>query len=156
MTYPPQQPPQDPSQQPQPGQPQYQQYPPPSQPQYQQYPPQNPAFPQQQYGYQPPSSGHPVQLSIQRADQQSRLLALFSIPFFLIRMIAVLPAIIVLYFVLIAFEVVAWIGQWAILFTGSYPEGMHRFGTGVIRWQVRVTAFMFGLTDKYPPFTLQP
>jgi hypothetical protein len=120
------------------------------------YPPPNP--PQQPgYGYySQPEPTFPVQFEIQRADTQSRVLALFSIPFFFVRMIALIPAMIVLYFVMIAFGVVAWIGQWAVLFTGRYPVGMHEFGTGVLRWQTRVSAFMYGLTDRYPPFRLRP
>jgi Domain of unknown function (DUF4389) len=154
--YPPQPPPG--YQQPPPG---YQQQPPPGYPQpygYQQPPAGYPPPPAQQYGnYGPPAgSGHPVQLTIQRADKQSRLLALFSIPFFLVRLIAAIPVLIVLYFVGIAMFIVAWIAQWAILFTGHYPVGMHRFVTGVMRWQVRLNAWILGATDKYPGFTTAP
>jgi hypothetical protein len=39
--------------------------------------------------------------------------------------------------------------------TGSYPEGMFRFVEGVLRWNTRVTAFVFSLTDRYPPFSLK-
>jgi hypothetical protein len=114
------------------------------------------------YGSPPPgypvggNSGHPVQLSIQRAPRQSRVLAFFSLPFFFGRLIMLIPATIVIYFVFIGLYFVAWFAQWAILFTGSYPEGMHRFATGVVRWQVRISAYLLGLTDKYPPFTTQP
>jgi hypothetical protein len=121
------------------------------------YPPPNPPQPPGYgYGYTQPEPAFPVQFEIHRADTQSRALALFSIPFFFVRTIALIPAVFVLYFVMIAFAVVAWIGQWAILFTGRYPAGMHEFGTGVLRWQARVSAFMYGLTDRYPPFRLQP
>lgn len=153
--------PPQPGDQPPYGQPPYGQ-PPYGQPPYGQqgqYPGQQPyqAYPHQStHTYQPPPSDHPVHLSIVRAERQSRLLAGFSIPFFLARYIALIPVIFVLYFVMIAFGVVVWIGQWAILFTGSYPEGMHRFGTGVLRWQTRAGAFLYGLTDRYPPFSTQP
>ncbi|MEP7178240.1 MAG: DUF4389 domain-containing protein, partial [Pseudonocardiales bacterium] len=101
------------------------------------------------------SGGHPVQLSVERAPTQSRVLAFFSIFFFLGRVVMLIPAIFVFYFVAIALAFVAWFGQWGILFTGSYPEGMHRFVTGAIRWQARISAYLYGLTDKYPPFTTE-
>jgi hypothetical protein len=118
--------------------------------------------PPQQYGAAPvgygggPPSGHPVQLSIERAPTQSRVLAFFSIFFFLGRFIMLIPAVFVFNFVSIGLLFVAWFGQWAILFTGSYPEGMHRFASGALRWQARISAYLYGLTDKYPPFSTAP
>ena len=103
-----------------------------------------------------PTSDHPVQLSIARSPSQSRLLAFFSIFYFLGRYVLAIPALIVLIFVGIAAFFVAWIGQWAILFTGRYPEGMHGFVVGYMRWSTRVNAFILGVTDKYPPFRLSP
>jgi hypothetical protein len=97
-----------------------------------------------------------VQLSIERAEHQSRLLALFSLPYFLIRIIALIPVFIVLYIVGIVAVFAAWFGIWGIVFTGHNPAGLHRFCTGVLRWQARASAFALGLTDKYPPFSLQP
>jgi hypothetical protein len=47
--------------------------------------------------------------------------------------------------------VIAW---FAILFTGAYPAALHRFGVGVLRWTVRVEAYLLLLHDAYPPFTL--
>jgi len=105
---------------------------------------------------QPPNSGHPVQLTIQRAESQSRVLAIFTIPFFLVRFIVLIPTFIVLYVMGVAMFVVVIIGIWAIAITGHYPEGMHRFATGVLRWQVRANAYLLALTDQYPPFSLQP
>jgi hypothetical protein len=47
--------------------------------------------------------------------------------------------------------VIAW---FAILFTGRYPEGLYHFGSGVLRWNIRVDAYLLLLTDVYPPFSL--
>ena len=38
-----------------------------------------------------------------------------------------------------------------------YPRGMFGFVEGVIRWDIRVTAYTLTLvTDRYPPFRLAP
>ncbi|MGA2930163.1 MAG: DUF4389 domain-containing protein [Solirubrobacteraceae bacterium] len=44
-----------------------------------------------------------------------------------------------------------------ILFTGRYPPAVFEYIEGVIRWHNRVGAYAFLLiTDRYPPFSLQP
>lgn len=50
------------------------------------------------------------------------------------------------------------IGAWcAILVTGRYPRGIYRFIEGVIRWHNRVVGYALLLvTDRYPPFSLEP
>ena len=45
---------------------------------------------------------------------------------------------------------------WVVLFTGNYPEGMHEFNVGTIRWGIKVAAYMGNMTDKYPAFTGRP
>jgi hypothetical protein len=97
-----------------------------------------------------------VQLNIEHPAAPSRVLALFSLPFFLVRIVAAIPVLICLYVMMIIFEFGAWFGQWAVLFSGKYPQGLHNFGVGVIRWQIRAMAWVFGLTDKYPGFGLAP
>ena len=59
------------------------------------------------------------------------------------------------YFAITSFAafVVVFIAQFAILFSGSFPEGMHTFVVGVGRWSTRVNAYLYALTDKYPPFS---
>ena len=43
------------------------------------------------------------------------------------------------------------------MITGSYPRGLFNFVVGVMRWGVRVEAYMLLLTtDRYPPFSLDP
>ena len=68
-----------------------------------------------------------------------------------------IPHYVVLVFLYIASLVVVVIAWFAILFTGRYPRGMFDFVEGVTRWGVRVVAYAFTLvTDRYPPFSLQP
>jgi hypothetical protein len=45
---------------------------------------------------------------------------------------------------------VAW---WAVLFTAKYPQTMHDWVVGQVRWQTRLSLYMRYMTDKYPPFT---
>lgn len=67
-----------------------------------------------------------------------------------------IPHIIVLSLLGVAAYIVTIIAWFAILFTGRYPEGMFTFMVGVLRWGHRVGAYIFLLTDAYPPFTLDP
>lgn len=71
------------------------------------------------------------------------------------RLILVIPHLIVLVFLDIAWfltAVVAWV---AILFTGEYPQGLYRFGVGMMRWTLRVESYVLLIADEYPPFSLQ-
>jgi Domain of unknown function (DUF4389) len=99
---------------------------------------------------------YPVQLTVEYPEESSRVLAGFSIPFYFLRSVMLIPTSFLLFFVSIAAGLVVWISFWAVLFTGHYPPGFHKFVTGYVRWQTRATCFLYGLTDKYPPFSLEP
>jgi hypothetical protein len=71
-----------------------------------------------------------------------------------LRLILVIPHIVVLIFVLLAWLATAIIAWFAILFSGRYPRGLFQFGVGAMRWSLRVTAYMFLMRDEYPPFSL--
>jgi hypothetical protein len=73
----------------------------------------------------------------------------------LFRAILAIPQFIVLWFLFIAGFFVLVIGWFGALFTGRLPEFASTFLGGVIRWEIRVNAYMFLLTDQYPPFTLE-
>jgi hypothetical protein len=41
-----------------------------------------------------------------------------------------------------------------LLFTKKYNEDIFRINTGIVRWYLRVMAYIGLMTDKYPPFVL--
>ena len=71
------------------------------------------------------------------------------------KFITLVPHIIALIGLWIAVLVVTIIGWFAVLFSGSYPRGLHSFVVGVMRWTARATAYFESLTDEFPPFTLE-
>jgi hypothetical protein len=75
----------------------------------------------------------------------------------LVKWLLAIPHYVVLFFLDIAAFVVVIVVWFAVLVTGRYPRGMFTFVEGVIRWNVRVTAYTMTLvTDRYPPFRLAP
>lgn len=48
------------------------------------------------------------------------------------------------------FSLISW---FAILFTGRFPRGLFSFISGLLRWNLRVTAYGGLLTDAFPPFS---
>jgi hypothetical protein len=63
-----------------------------------------------------------------------------------------------LYFVAMLLGIVAWcvwfVGFFAVIITGSWPAGMRRFIERVLNYGLRVNAYVFLLTDRYPPLYL--
>ena len=97
---------------------------------------------------------YPVDVRADYPQRSSRLWAVLTI--FWIKGLALIPHIFVLVFLSIAQFFVALVAQFVVAFKGEYPAGMHGFVTGVLRWQTRVSAFFLSVTDRYPPFSLQP
>ena len=75
----------------------------------------------------------------------------------LVKWLLAIPHYVVLFFLTIGALCAAIVAWFAVLFTGRYPRPLFDFIEGVIRWHNRVGAYAFLLiTDRYPPFSLQP
>jgi len=73
----------------------------------------------------------------------------------LVKWVLVIPHLIALFFMWIAFIVLSVVALFAILFTERYPRGIFDFNLGVLRWTWRVGFYSYSAlgTDRYPPFT---
>jgi len=106
------------------------------------------------YSPTPGPSSYPIRVTVEYPEEQSRLLALLSLPFLIGRYVLLIPQIIVLYILGLVASIAMLFNFLTILFTGHSSKGLHGFIAGVLRWAVRVYGYLLGLTDKYPPFSL--
>ena len=72
-----------------------------------------------------------------------------------LRLILIIPHLIVVGLLTLAWWITTMIAWFAILFTGNYPQGLYDFGVGVLRWFIRVEAYLLLLVDDYPPFSFE-
>ena len=98
-------------------------------------------------------SGYPVRFEVDYPEAPSRGLALLG-ALFLIKALLLIPHIVILYVLGIVAFVVFYIGYWAVLVTGRYPQGLFAFVLGIQRWSTRTDSWMYGMVDRYPPFSL--
>ena len=95
--------------------------------------------------------------SIYPVSVEGELSADLSRWLWLVKWILIIPHIVVLIFLWIAFIAMTVVAFFAIVFTGRYPRGIFGFNVGVLRWTWRVGFYSYSAlgTDRYPPFSLE-
>jgi uncharacterized protein DUF4389 len=96
----------------------------------------------------PPNPDYPARVEVDYPQQLSRLLIF-------VKWLLAIPHYFALFFLILGAYVVLIISWFAVLITGTYPEGMFNYLVGVNRWYLRVYGYLFLVTDAYPPFSLE-
>lgn len=97
--------------------------------------------------------GYPVHIEFPILESHNRF---YAVPFigYMVKELMLIPymiALMVLTLLVSVCQLFLWI---PVLFTGQYPEFGRNLNMGYIRWVKRTGAFMYGLTDRYPSFSL--
>lgn len=99
---------------------------------------------------QPPTADppYPVRFDAQRQAEYHR-----ALPFF--KWLLALPHYLVLILLAIGALFAHLVAFFAVLITRRYPRGLWDYVSGVLRWASRVGAYVYLMTDRYPPFSLR-
>jgi ABC-type multidrug transport system fused ATPase/permease subunit len=90
---------------------------------------------------------YPVSVSGEEQDSYNRLLPL-------VKWLLAVPHYVALFFLGIGAGLVALVSFFAVLFVGRYPLALWDFMAGVLRWEIRVAAYVLLMDDRYPAFSL--
>jgi len=101
----------------------------------------------------PAGSSYPIDFQADYPESPGKQ---YAIPLvgWLIRVVLLIPhavAVTVLSCAVAFIQLFAWA---PVLFSGKFQPGLYSFEAGVLRWSGRMYAYLFGLTDQYPPFAL--
>ena len=94
-----------------------------------------------------------MKLTIQHQENYSRGELLLRTFFGWIYII--IPHIFILMFVSLWGAILQFVAFWVILFTGRYPQSMFEFQVGLMKWNLRVSARMYNISDGYPAFGIK-
>jgi hypothetical protein len=91
---------------------------------------------------------YPVQVAIaEPEDERNRLTVA-------LRIFMMIPHFIALWLLSVLWLLTTIAAWFAIMLTGNYPVSLYPYGVAVLRWSVRVEAYLLLLHDEYPPFSL--
>jgi hypothetical protein len=99
-------------------------------------------------------SSYPINVQYARQESYNRFWAI-PVVGIVVKAIILIPHFIVLSVlgaVVMLLQLVTWI---PVLTAGQFPEWSYNLAAGFLRWYLRVSAFLFGLSDTYPAFSLQ-
>ncbi|MBX5469913.1 MAG: DUF4389 domain-containing protein [Thermoleophilaceae bacterium] len=96
----------------------------------------------------PAPPGYPVRVAFDHQEEYARWLPL-------VKWLLLLPHYVVLFFLGIAAFGATLAAFFAVLFTRRYPRALWDFVVGTHRWALRVTGYLYLMTDRYPPFSLE-
>ena len=99
------------------------------------------------------ATGYPVHVEFPILDSHNRFYAI-PIVGYVVKYIMIIPyaiALLVLALVVSVCQLVVW---FPVMTTGQYPAWAFRLNGGLIRYIKRASSFLYGLTDRYPSFSL--
>jgi hypothetical protein len=97
-------------------------------------------------------AGYGIDAAAPHNDSPSRGWAVAGI--FFVKALAAIPHLLAVGILMFVAMLAMWIGFFVVAFTGKLPDGLQDFVAGTFQWMIRVTAWVTGLTDEYPPFSL--
>ncbi len=99
-------------------------------------------------------SGYAFEAVVPRNENPSRGLALAG-ALFMVKAFLLIPHFIALFVLYIGVMIATWVGYLQVVFTGELSTGIQDFQAGVSQWVLRIMSWLYGMTDEYPPFSME-